>query len=577
MATRIAGRPSRLARARRRLPGRLARARRLVPARLRLPGRLARARRWLPGRLLLIATWLVVATGAALRIRQWAFDRAFWLDELLLQRAMAQQRFSQLLEPLQLAQSAPPGWLAVQHVLLGLFPDERGARLLPLLSGIGTVVLTALLARTLLGEVAALAATTLVALSTPLITYSAEFKQYSADGFWMLLVLLLGVRLGQDAGRRDRDWYVLGAVSGVGVWFSHATALAVAGVFLALGGQVLAGRRWRQLALLAGCAVPAAAGVAVEYVTVLSANASDAVLQAYWIRSFPPEGPLTWTVGWDWFTGRVRSVVANPLLWDFGRPLAVLAGTGFVVLLLRRPRAVPVLLLPVLAIVAAGLAGSYPISNRLALWAVPLVALLVAAPLDLPVLAARLPRLPRVGRVPAVALAVALALVAAGRLVDMSGRQVDTDARYAAEPRRSEESRTLLRRVVAELLPGDLVLIGSAGGRYAADYYGPQVGLRAYDVLDYERPGTRCQAGWFGARLWQQRSLRRVWLISSHRKSSPVYIDQLQRFGPVAAHLQEPGADAIRFDRAARPPAARTPPHYCVLTASPGGPVRPRP
>src|SRR6185369_11409546 len=94
---------------------------------------------------------------------------------------------------------------------------------------------------------------------------------------------------------------------------------------------------------------------------------------------------------WDWFTGRVRSVVVDPLLWDFGWPLAVLAAAGFAVLLIRRPRAVPVLLLPVVAIVAAGLAGSYPISNRLALWAVPLVALLVAAPLDLPLLAARLP------------------------------------------------------------------------------------------------------------------------------------------------------------------------------------------
>lgn len=542
MATLVAERPSRLAR--------------------------ARARRTAPGSLLLIATWLVVALGAALRIRQWAFDRAFWLDELLLQRAMSQQRFSQLLEPLALAQSAPPGWLAVQHVLVGVFPDEHGARLLPLLFGIGTVALTALLARTLLGEVAALAATALVALSTQLITYSAEFKQYSADGFWMLLVLLLGVRLGQAREHRDRDWYVLGAVSGVGVWFSHATALAVAGVFLALGLQALSGRRWRQLAILVGCAVPAAAGLAVEYVTVLSANAADTVLQAYWIRTFPPAGPLTWTIGWNWFTARVRSVVLNPLLWDFGWPLALLAATGFVLLLLRRPRAVPVLLLPVLAIVAAGLAGSYPISNRLALWAVPLVALLVAAPLDLPLLAARLPRPPRVGRVPAVALAVALALVTAGRLVDMSARQVRTDAHFVAEPRQEEESRTLLQRIVAERRPGDLVLIGSDGGRYAADYYGPQVGLRAYDVLDFETPGTRCQAGWFGTRLWLQRGVRRVWLFSSHRQSSPVYIDQLRRFGPIAAHLQELGTDAIRFDRATTAPVPQKPPHYCVLIDS---------
>ena len=81
-----------------------------------------------------VATGLVVLLGAALRVRQWAHGRAFWLDELLLQRAMSQQKLTQLLEPLGFAQSAPPGWLAVQHVVLGLSgSDERAARLLPLL------------------------------------------------------------------------------------------------------------------------------------------------------------------------------------------------------------------------------------------------------------------------------------------------------------------------------------------------------------------------------------------------------------------------------------------------------------
>jgi hypothetical protein len=141
-----------------------------------------------------LAIWAVVALGVGLRVRQWWYGRAFWLDELLLIRAMSEQKIGEVLTPLNLAQSAPPGWLAVEHVLIGLAPGERGARLLPLLFGVGALVLTALLARTLLGGPAALVATAIAAFSTRLIQYSSELKQYSADGFWLQLVLLLGVR-----------------------------------------------------------------------------------------------------------------------------------------------------------------------------------------------------------------------------------------------------------------------------------------------------------------------------------------------------------------------------------------------
>lgn len=529
---------------------------------------------WAPDRLVLIATRLVVAIGAALRIRQWVYGRAFWLDELLLVRAMSEQRIGQVLRPLRLDQSAPPGWLAVQHLVLDHSSGERAARVLPMVFGIGTVVLTALLARAVLGPVAALAATALVALSTQLITYSSEFKQYSSDAFWLQLVLLLGIRLALRRGHPTRGRYALGAVAAAAVWFSHATTLGVAGVFLALGLQALAGRRWRELAVLVGCAVPAGAGLAVQYVTLLSANAADPVLRVYWSAAFRPDGRLTWATGWDWFTGRTRSVTVDPLLWDYGWPLAVLAGAGLAVLLLRRPRAVPVLALPLAAIVVAGLLGSYPIANRLALWAVPLAALLVAAPLDLPLLARRLPAVPAArglaggSRVVAVGVAVVLALAAAAQLVRMSAGQVRTDAGSVAEPRQYEESRTLLGQVAAQRRPGDLVLVGSAAGRYSADYYGPEVGLGPYWLLDSRPRGPGCRPAWFGTQLWQSRVYRRIWLVTSHQGPSRVLIEQLRRFGPAAAELHQRGADAIRFDRSPIPVPVARPPDQCVLMTS---------
>jgi Dolichyl-phosphate-mannose-protein mannosyltransferase len=551
-----------------------------TPPDRRLPA--ATGPRW-PARLVLAATWLAVGLGVVLRVRQWWHARSFWLDELMLIKAISEQRFGQLLEPLHYAQAAPPGWLLAEHVLIGAGPGERGARLLPLLLGVGTVVLTALLARTLLGGPAALAATVLVAASTPLVNYSAEVKQYSGDGFWLQLVLLLGCRLALGRGRPDRERYVLAGVAAVAVWCSHPTALALAGIFVALGLQALVRRRWRELAVLAGCAVPFAAGLAIEYATLLSAITGNEDLRTFWAGVLPPPGRLTPATGWDWFAARARDLAANPLYVSHGRVLLVLVLAGLVTLGLRRPLALPVLLLAVGAIVAAGLIGAYPIANRLALWVIPLVAVVAAAPLDLPYLAARLPsRLGAPDRVrarvpvrgPAVAVAVLLALAATAQLARIASPWVADDAGLLAAPPDREEARPVLAELARQRRPGDLVLVDWAGSRFAADHYGPLVGLGPYRLVRSDPLAAGCERVPFGAGLWTGTPYQRVWLVTTHADLATIraYAVQLDAFGPVRAAITRTGAHAYRFDRAARPRPG--PVRQCLSVVPPGTPLQ---
>jgi hypothetical protein len=539
------------------------------PARRR---RLSGLRSPFPDRVFLILTWLVVAAGIGLRLRQWWYGRAFWLDELLLIKAMSEQRITEVLRPLGLDQSAPPGWLLVEHALIAHAPGERGARLLPLVFGVGSLVVTALLARVLLGSLGALAATALAALSTQLITYSAELKQYSADAFWMQLVLLLGARLALRRGHPARDRYVLAAVAAVAVWFSHAAAIATGGVFLALALQALATRRRRELAVLVGCAVPFAAGLGVEYETLLKANTANPVLKTFWASTFPPEGPLTWSIGWDWFTERTRSVVLNPLYWDYRVALLALILGGLVVIGIRTRWGLAVFLLPVAAVVAAGLVGAYPIANRLALWVIPLAGIAVAAPLDLIQLAARIPR-PRVERWAGVAVAAVLVVLAGGQLVTMSRDAVDSDRAFLVHPREQEESRTALAAVAHQLQPGDLVLVDWGGTRFAAQYYAPKVGISSYRLLRANRVNSQCPPVWFGSTLRHARSIKRVWLVYVHTgaRLEVMYEDHLSQFGPVAERIPVTGGGALRFDRSAStpaPPEARI--QRCLTLEAPG-------
>ena len=510
-----------------------------------LPERSARA--------VAVATWVVVAIGTGLRVRQWAHGRAFWLDELLLQRAMSQQRMSELLAPLGFSQSAPPGWLAVQHAVLGASgSDERAARALPLLCGVGTLVLTVLLARTVLSGPAALLATAVVALSPPLIGYSVEFKQYSSDVLCVLLVVLLGTRVALRRGRPDRARLALAGAGGAVVWFSHAGALVTAGVLAALALVAVVRRDGGELRAAVACAVPAATGLAVEYAVLLRRNAADGILRDYWASAFPPE-PLTWPAAVSWAGGRLTAVRESVLALEHPVLLVVLLLAGLVALGLRRPRALVLLLVPTAVVAAAGLAGAYPIDGRLALFFVPLVALALAAPLDLPRLAARLPR-PAARRPATAAAAMAAAAVTLGVAVLVES-QVSNDWHDIRHPHDKQESRTVLAALTDRRGPRDLLLVDGRGARYAAAFYAPRVGAGPFEVL---QPADRgCPASALGARLWAGRRYDRVWLLAVHTRPVELafYRAQLAGFGPVAEVIRAPGAAVLRFDRSATPPA----------------------
>lgn len=525
-------------------------------------------------RVVLVATWLVVALGSVLRLRQWSTGRAFWLDELLLLRAMSEQRFVQLLEPLGFAQSAPPGWLAVQHVVVGLSDsDERAGRLVPLLFGVGGLVLAALLARTLLSGPAALVATAIPAVSPQLVTYSSEFKQYSADVFWVLLVLLVGCRLALARGGTARGRLVLAAVAAVAVWFSHAATLVTLGVLAALGVLAVVRRRPRDLLVLAGCAVPFAAGLAVEYAVLLRENTDNGVLRDYWADAFPPPGPLTVGGALDWFAGRTVALAQNPLRLEQSWVLLALLLVGLLVLGLRRPPALLVLMLPLAVVVAAGLAGSYPIGGRLALFLIPVVALALAAPLDLPVLAARVAG--RTAPIPATATAGLLAVAAAVGLVGLVRPQTEITWNRIAEPREQEESRTVLAVVAAQRRPGDLVLVDGRGARHAAAFYGPRLGVGPFQLLEPAASTAACLRVPLGARLREEGRYDRIWLVSSHTRDADLqlYRAHLDQFGPAAGTVPATGAAVTRFDRSDAPMPPPDPPALdCLRIGDPAAP-----
>jgi hypothetical protein len=334
---------------------------------------------------LLIPTLLAI--GVALRAWQYLADTSMWFDEFSIARNITERSFSQLLShPLGYAQTAPLGFLAVVDVSKMLFgPSDLSLRLFPFLCGIAALFLFWRVAERTLDGVAIPLAIAMFALSGPLIRYSSELKQYSADVALLLALTLVALDLCERAPS-TRRCMLAGALGVVAVFFSQAAVLVLAGIGAALTLRWMLRREDKALALkpviitvpIWACASLLGLLVARHFTTPQTLT----FMHAFWrsrIGFLPlpttPIASLVWTRDrFAQFFGTMSSYPL-PLLY------ASLSLAGFFAL--ARKRDVMLILLGPLAVTfTAAVAQQYPFRTRLVLFLLPTLLLTTAASIE---------------------------------------------------------------------------------------------------------------------------------------------------------------------------------------------------
>lgn len=293
--------------------------------------------------LLWAATFFVHDVGYLLRL-------PFWTDEAW----VAISTRVPLSQALQVSASTPVGWtLLLRLVFAG---GEQRLRIIPLLFASFAVVAAYLYARSLPWPTVVLARLAAVlAGGAALLMRSAlvrdDLKQYTADAFVALLILLLASRL--EADWSSRRLVRLGVVVVVGFLFSAVSAFVGAA---ALGGVLLSsvlGRNWlrvRATLTIGG----AAAALLLAIFLLLYRPGIPPGLGAYWRSSYLPVDEGWAAVGRflaKSFSNEATSLGMGPLL-----VAVLLVGAGVATLVrLRRPAlamVVPVLLIEMIVLAA---------------------------------------------------------------------------------------------------------------------------------------------------------------------------------------------------------------------------------
>jgi hypothetical protein len=355
--------------------------------------------------------------------------------------------YSGLLGTLDFGQGAPPGFLLAEKLAVDVFGDgERALRLIPLVTGIASVFLLYGVARRLLTPVAVPFALLLFAIGKPFVVYSAELKQYGVDVAVMLALLYIFLRTVEPPRFGMRAALILAFAGVTAVWLSHVAVFVLVGVGAGAVLTMLLRADRRSLALLSlpfaawllsFFAMYAATVRGLDHVEEASrkaaSNTGTPLRNLYWL--FSDLELLHWSTA-----GLAPTVVliGAVAMWATSRGRVRLALAGALLV----------------ALIAAGFLGKYPVGHRFILFVLPLAVLCLAE--GAVTLVRALPR----------HLGVALALVLAGGVAIT----VDRAARDFVRPPEREEIKPVLAYVGDRWQAGDTLYVFGAS-QYALRYY----------------------------------------------------------------------------------------------------------
>jgi hypothetical protein len=321
--------------------------------------------------------WVIICLGVLLRLAHYSLNRSLWVDEAALALKIVDKSFAGLLQPLGDSQSAPIGFLVLEKLAVVAFGNNEYALRLPAcLAGIISLFLFYRVARRCVKPRAVSIALGLFAISSQLIYYSSEVKQYSSDVVIALFLCIVTMYIRRKSLTIPRI-ALFGVVGATAIWLSHPAVFILAGVGLSLTLFCVHRKEWTRAGRLSIVYLLWTSSFAASYLVCLRSVASNEYLLNYWSSSFMPFPPLSFSDA-RWFVSTLFGILRSPVgLFPCG-VAAVMFLAGCVSMCLEDKERLFVLTSPILLCLLASGLHRYPFSGRFLLFIVPSLLLPIA-------------------------------------------------------------------------------------------------------------------------------------------------------------------------------------------------------
>ncbi len=335
---------------------------------------------------LVYLSWGIITYGFILRLVQFLYNRSLNLDEAFIASAIADGSFTDCFGPLEYSHIVPPGFFMVSKLFIVFFGNnDLTIRLFPFIAGSASLYLLYKVAPLYASRSAGIIALFLFSISTKLIYYTSSLKQYSIDIAAALLILLVVGKI-RISDLSQKNAVILAFTGTVVIWFSHPSIfiLAGAGTYLMMS-CVLKKQETRVKSLLIIYSLWIVSFLFL-YIVSLKGFSDYPVYQ--WLIAFWSSKEAFMPLSFSCFLWLFNSWM-NMMKMLGGYidkvPITVsmiLFAGGCIALLIKQKDVFAVLLLPLVYAITASVFQKYPIHDRMLLFFIPALFLVIATGVD---------------------------------------------------------------------------------------------------------------------------------------------------------------------------------------------------
>lgn len=301
-------------------------------------------------------------------------NRSLFLDGLNLARNIAEGSFVDLTSPLKYEQSAPLLFLYISKFITLVFGiSEYSLRLLPLFSGVACIYLFGQTLRRLLHTKYVLLGIVWFGTHAMVIRYATEFKQYITDAFVCILLIWLALKWDKLS---DKNIYAVGLLGTISIWLSMPSVFVLFGLIIYyLHIQYKAKKSVMSVLVLGGWFV---INFALEYLMILRPAIHSDHMQNFHQNYFL-QG-----IFWDMDSlNHDFGLIVSMIRMAVGKSgIAIAVAMTLIAMsiydLIKNKKSLGLLLiLPIVAVLGASIMGKYSLIERLMLFSLPIIFLLI--------------------------------------------------------------------------------------------------------------------------------------------------------------------------------------------------------